>query len=838
MDTLKQDLAFALRTLRRSPGFAITAIVTIALGIGATTAIFSAVNGVLLRPLPYADPERLVFVWSDLRVRNVTDFPVMPGDFGDLRQQGTLFAGLANLTTQRAPLSGDVGEPEQIRIASATSNIFDVLGVDVVLGRNFTDEDGAPLAPPPQPPQAAPGQPPVQQAGPPPAPPPPPRAILSHEFWSRRYGADSTILGRTLNVGGGQVMVVGVLEPGVEILTPPTSGQERRPDLWTSVRIQFNDASRINYFLRVVVGRLKPGVTVEQARAQVTQISDELIQRFPNKVTSGNHLRLEPMHQDVVADVRPALLALLGAVGFVLLIACANVANLMLVRLADRERELAVRAALGAGRGTLVRQLLTEAAIIAGAGAILGVGLAWVGTRVLVALAPANLPRTDVIALDPTVLAFTAGMAILAAALFGIVPALRAARPDLMQPLRSSGRTSALGGGALVRRTVAVVEVALSFVLLVGCGLMVRSFIELNRARPGYRPEGVLTLVVQNPRLPTPPAREAFKRQLRERFVAIPGVQAATAASSLPLDGTVSSVRWGTETALTDESTFQQADYRVILPGFFQAMGTRVLAGREFTEQESRDGGNIIMIDERLAQMAFPGRSPVGERLLVRARTQVPEWHEVIGVVEHQRKISPATDSDETIYVPDGYAGHGPANRWAIRTAGDPAALAPAVRAALKEIDPLIPAAEVQAMSVLVTRAMAPTRFALALITGFAVIAAMLAAVGLYGVLSTGVRQRTAEIGVRMVFGAPKGRIFALVIGEGLRLGIIGVVVGLAGAFALTRIMSGMLIGVTPTDPVTFATMAVVFVAIAGIACWLPARRAAGLDPAVALRES
>ena len=828
MDTLKQDLAFALRTLRRSPGFAITAIVTIALGIGATTAIFSAVSGVLLRPLPYNDPGRLVFVWSDLRARNVTDFPVMPGDFGDLRQQGTHFAGLANLTTQRAPLSGDVGEPEQIRLANATSNIFDVLGVDVVLGRNFTDEDGAPLAPPPQP---APGQPQVQFA------PPPPRAILSHEFWSRRYGGDSTILGRTLNVGGGQVMVVGVLEPGVELLTPPTSGMERRPDIWTSVRIQFNDASRINYFLRVVVGRLKPGVTVEQARAQVEQISTELTERFPIKLTSGNTLRLEPMHEDVVADVRPALLALMGAVGFVLLIACANVANLMLVRLADRERELAVRAALGAGRGALVRQLLTESALIAGAGAVLGVGLAWLGIRVLVALAPANLPRTDGIGLDPWVLAFSAGAALLSAALFGIVPALRAARPDLMQPLRASARTSALGGGALIRRTVSVIEVALSFVLLVGCGLMVRSFIELHRARPGYRTDGVLSLVVQNPRLPSPDAREAFKRQLRDRFLAIPGVQAATAASSIPLDGTVASVRWGTEAALADATAFQQADYRVVLPGFFQAMGTRLLAGREFTEADSHEGGNFIMIDERLAEMAFPGRSPVGERLLVRARTQEPEWHEVIGVVEHQRKISPAVDSDETIYTPDGYAGHGPANRWAIRTSGDPATLAPAVRAALQEIDPLIPAAELQPMSALVTRAMAPTRFALALITGFAIIAALLAAVGLYGVLSTGVRQRTAEIGVRMVFGAPKGRIFALIIGEGLRLGVLGVVVGLLGAVALTRIMRGMLIGVTPTDPATFATMAVVFVVIAGVACWLPARRAAGLDPAVALRE-
>jgi putative ABC transport system permease protein len=830
MDTLRQNLAYALRTLRRSPGFALTAIVTIALGIGATTAIFSAVNGVLLRPLPYGDPERLVFVWADLRARNVTDFPVMPGDFGDLRAQGSHFQGLANLTTNRAPLAGDEGEPEQIRFAAVTSNIFDVLGVRVVLGRNFTDEDGAPLAPPPQP---APGQPPVQ-----PAPPPPPRAILSHEFWQRRYGGDSTILGRTINAGGGQAVVVGVLEPGVELLTPPSAGIERRPDVWAAIRIDYANGSRINYFMRVVVGRLKPGVSIAQARAQVAQISEGIRERFPIKVTSGNTLRLEPMHADVVADVQPALLALMGAVVFVLLIACANVANLMLVRVADRERELAVRAALGAGRGQLVRQLLTESAVIAAIGALLGVGLAWIGIRVLVALAPATLPMTDAIAIDPRVLAFTAVAAVLAAALFGLVPAARAARPDLMQPLRASGRTSALGGGALIRNAVVVAEVALSFVLLVGCGLMVRSFVELQRARPGYRSDGVLTLMVQNPRLPTPEARMAFKQRLRDRLMAIPGVQAATAASGLPLDGLVNSVRWGTNAAEADPSAFQQGDARAILPGFFAAMGTRLLAGREFNEADNQDGGNVIVIDEKLAAMAFPGRSPIGERLLVRARTQEPEWHEVIGVVEHQRKINPAVDSDETLYVVDGYYNHFQANRWAVRTTGDPATLGPAVRAALAELDPLIPAAEMQPMSVFVNRAMAPTRFALALIAGFAVIAAVLAAVGLYGVLSTGVRQRTAEIGVRMVFGAPKGRIFALVIGEGLKLGLIGIVGGLAGAFALTRIMRGMLIGVTPTDPATFAAIAILFLAIAAVACWLPARRAAGLDPAVALRES
>src|SRR5688500_11322429 len=692
MDTLRQDLAFALRTLRRSPGFAITAIVTIALGIGATTAIFSAVNGVLLRPLPYADPERLVLVWSDLRTRNVTDFPLPPGDFGDLRAQGTLFSGIANLTTNRMPLSGDDGEPEQIRVAFTTPNIFTVLGRRVVVGRDFTDADGAPLIPPPQP--AAAGQPGVQQA--PPPPPPPASTVLSHEFWQRRYNGDPSVIGRIITVGGGRAEVVGVLEPGVELLLPTNVGVERVPDVWSAARVDFANGSRINYFLRITIGRLKPGATIEQARAQAEQIAADLRRRIPTKQTANVHWRVEPMHGDLVADVRPALLALLGAVTFVLLIACANVANLMLVRMAERERELAVRAALGAGRGQLVQQMLTESFVIAGVGGLLGVGLAWAGIRVLVALAPATLPRTDGIGIDPVVLAFTAAAAVLAAALFGIVPALRAARPDLMLSLRSSGRTSALGAGSLIRNAVVVAEVALSFVLLVGCGLMVRSFIELQRSKPGYNTDNVLTFVVQNPRLPTPASRQAFKQLLRERLTAIPGVQAATAASSLPLDGIVQSLRWGTEAAATDPAAFQQADLRTILPGYFAAVGTRLIGGREFTEADNQAGGNVVIVDELLAQMAFPGRSAVGQRILVRGRTQEAEWHEIVGVVEHQRKTSPAADSDETVYTVDGYYNHGSATRWAVRGVGDYAALGSAVRAALTELDPLVPLAEMQ----------------------------------------------------------------------------------------------------------------------------------------------
>ncbi len=827
MRTLTKDLVYAVRTLRRSPGFAITAIVTIALGIGAATAIFSVVNAILLRPLPYADPSRLVLVWGDMRNRGVTDFPFPPADYADLKRQGTLFEDFAAVNTFRAPLNDGDGEPEQIRVAGATTNLFAVLGMKVAAGRDFIDSDGTPQGPPP-------GDGAVGNA--PPPPPLPQSVILSHEFWQQRFGGDRSVIGKFIDIANQPSLVVGVLEPGGELLFPPGAGLERFPDAWTAMRVDFVNGSRINVFLRVI-GRLKPGVTIPQAQAQVDGIATELRATFPIKQTSGLYIRVEPMHRDLVADVRPSILALMGAVTFVLLIACANVANLLLVRVSRRERELAVRSALGGSRGRLVGQMLTESFVISGAGALLGILLAWAGMRVLIALAPATLPRTDTVALDPLVLGFSIVAAIAAAALFGVVPALRAARPDLMQVLRTSGRTSGLGAGAMLRNGVVTAEVALAFILLVGCGLMLRSFIAIQKANPGFDASGLLTFVAQNQTLRTPEERDAFMQQLRERLGAIPGVQAVTAAQPLPLDGIVRNLRWGTEKAVTDPSAFQQADLHVVLPGYFSTMRTPLIAGRDFDAGDNRPDVNRVIIDRIAAAKAFPGQSAIGKRLFIRARTAEPEWYEIIGVVEHQRTITPAADSREAMFFTDGYFFHGAASRWALRTSGDPSAIAPAARAAIARMDPLIPFAEVQPMQAFIDRAMAPTRFAFALITVFAVIAGLLAAVGLYGVLSTAVRQRTAEIGVRMVFGAPKASIFQLVIGQGLRLTAAGVVLGVLGAFGVTRAMTSMLVGIEPTDPATFASIAVLFVLVAAVACWLPARRAAGLDPSAALRE-
>ena len=829
MATTSADLRFAFRSLRKSPGFTATAIGTIALGIGATTAIFSVVNAVLLRPLPYADAGSLVLVQSDLMARNVIDFPLPPGDLPDLREQGTLFQEIAAVSvTGRLPLLGDGNEPEQVTGVAATPNLFRLLGLGTVLGRGFVELDGAPLPPPPQVP-----------AGAVPPPPPPGTAILSYGFWQRRYGGDPSVIGRVIRLGGGSSEVIGVLAPDAELLLPPNLNVERRPDVIQALRVDFATASRINVFLRFI-GRLKPGVTVPQAQAQVDGLVADLRQRFPIKETAGLRWRVEPMHQYLVAGVRPGILTLMGAVAFVLLIACANVANLLLVRAGQRERELVVRAAMGAGRGDLIRQMLVESLLLGGGGAVVGVGLAVAGLEVLRAMAPATLPRMDQVGIDATVLVFTALAALAAAIVFGLVPALRASRPDAGAALRSSSRTAGLAEGRRLRSAVVVAEVALSFVLLVGSGLMTRSFVALQRVDPGYDPNGLLTFQLQAAGplgLQQPEQRAAFARRMKERLESLPGVEAVTAVGPLPLDGTVANSRWGTEAAAADPSLFQQANIHVVLPGYFEALRTRLIEGRTFTDADNDPERVGVVVDRILAQKAFPGRSAVGQRLFVRSRGGEAEYLDIIGVVDHQRHASLSEEGPEAIFVTDGFFQFGGANRWVIRTAGDPTALGSQVRAAVAELAPGVPVAQLQPMTALLERAMAPTRFALTLIGIFAGIAAALAAVGLYGVLSTAVRQRAAEIGIRMTFGASRKAIVQMIVGHGLRLSAVGIGLGLMAAFALTRVMRTLLVGVAPTDPATFAVIAVFFLGLAAVACWLPAMRAGGLDPNVVLRE-
>ncbi len=823
-----RDLAFAARTLRKNAAFAVTAVITIALGIGATTAIFSVVNAVLLRPLPYGEAERLVYIQSDLTARNLNDFPMAPGDFPDLREQGTMFETIAALNTFRATLGDDVGIPERIRFAQVTPDVFPLLGARAVLGRTFIEADGVPLPAPPQTPPGA-------QAAPPP-PPPPAIAVLSHALWQRRFGGDPRVLGKIVRIGGGPAEIVGVMEPDFELLYPPDLGVERRPDMYLALRIDWAQASRINVFLRVL-GRLKPGVSVPQAQAQIDGIVADLRRRFPIKETAGLRWRVEPMHQYLVANVKPGVLALMGAVLFVLLIACANVANLFLVRAAARERELVVRAALGASRRDLVQEMLAESVLVAGGGALLGIGLAFGGIVVLRAIAPVTLPRVDLVSIDVAVLAFTMAAALASAVVFGLIPALRASRQDAGAALRSSSRTAGLAPARTLRNAVVVAEVTLSFVLLVGSGLMIRSFVALQRIDPGFDPNGVLTFIAQPVGIQEAPARAAWIRELRTRLSGLPGVTAVSGANPLPLDGGTANARWGTAEAQTDPSKFQQANVHSVQPGYFAAMRTRVVEGRVFDEADNAPDRPVIVIDRVMAHKAFGGRPAVGERLFVRVRSNEPEWLDVIGVVEQQRHASLAVEGREAIFVTDGFLGHGGANHWMVRTSGDPNALAAAVRGEVARFSPGSPVAELQPYQAFVDQATAPTRFALVLIGVFAAIAAVLASVGLYGVLSTAVRQRTAEIGIRMTFGAAPASIFGLVIGQGLKLSALGIAGGVVAALVLTRLMRTLLVGVRPTDPVTFAAIAVVFLLVAVAACWVPARRAASLDPNAALRE-
>jgi putative ABC transport system permease protein len=832
MTTLPDDIRYSVRTLRKAPAFTLTAILTIALGIGACTAIFSVINAVLLRSLPYEEPERLVFVQSDLTSRDVTDYPMAPGDLPDLRRQITALQDAAAVITGRTVFTSDVGEPEQIVTANVTTNFFRTIGARFARGREFVDQDGAPMQ---MPAAAGPGQAAGAQPQTPPPPPPPAMVVLSNGFWQRRFGGDPNIIGKTFRMGQQTAEIVGVLEPGFELLWPKAANVQTKPDVYSAMRVDFATAARGSVSLRVF-GRLRPGASVAQAQEQANATVAELRKRFPVKETAGLRWRIEPMQTYAVARVRPLLIALMGAVTFVLLIACANVANLLLVRGNQRERELTVRAALGSGRWPLMRQTLVESFALALAGAMVGVALAWAGIRVLIRMGPADLPRLEHVSLDPVVFAFAFAATMLAALLFGAVPALRASRVNVAETLRATGRSSGLAGvGRWLRQGVVISEVTLAFVLLVGSGLMIRSFMTMQRARPGFDTDGVLTFQIpnQNQGMQSFEAAMTFGRQIQERLRGIPGVVSASSSSSLPFDGGVGSVPWGTEAAAADPNLFQQADRRNVRAGYFNAMRTRVIEGREFTEADVQPDARVIVVDEVFARMAFPGTSAVGKRILVRNFSGGNDPHTVIGVVQHQRNLSPAEDSRQTLFQP-GFA----TDRWIVRTSGDPTRTLQTVRSELRQLNPNLLVAEARPLLDLVDDARAHTRFALWCIVVFAAIAAVLASVGLYGVLATSVRIRTAEIGVRMALGATAQNIFGTVVRQGVSLSAVGIALGMLAAFWLTRLMTTLLVGVTPTDPTTYITIGVFFLTIATVACSIPALRASRVAPLIALREN
>jgi len=826
------DLAVAFRVLRKSPVFALTAVLTIALGVGASTAIFSVTNAVLLRPLPYKDPDRLTVVCSDLRKRNVRDFLFSNANFIDLRE-GTksAFDDLAGVFTFPLTLQREDGTPEQTKGAVVTTNFFRVLGGRIAYGRDFNDDDGVPNPAPP------PGE--QQQQGPAQAQ-LPVYAIVSYEYFQRRFGGDPSVIGRSIAIAGPQVptaIIVGVLEPHFQLYFPPEAQVLPAPDIWMANRLGYDAAQRINVSMHVI-GRLRPGVTPGRAQAESEKVAASERAQFPIIGTADYHIRVEPMRQHMVAEARPAILMLMGSVIFLLLVACANVANLLLVRASLRNRELAVRAALGASRWRLMSPIFAEAVWLAALGTLGGLLLAWAGIKELRSVAPADLPRLDTITVDISVLAFSALAGLAAAVLFGLTPALRASRPRLMNVLRGIGRNTGLGSGSITRNVVVTAEVALSFVLLVGSGLMFRSFLQLQRIDPGFESRNLLTFVLNgNNGAATPAANAAFVRQVEDRLRAIPRVESVTGSFPFPLAGGFSPIRWGKGEALADPSKFQAANFQIVMPGYFETMRTSLLAGRTFTDADNDPERRLIIIDDSLARKAFPGQSAVGQRILTRLERPEAEWMEIIGVVGHVRQSSLAEPGREQIYFTDGYGGPGGVNSWALRVPGDPSGYASQVRAAIKDVSPRLLITDLQPVDELVEHAQSQTTFSLLLIGVFAVIAGVLAAVGLYGVLSTAVRQRTPEIGVRMALGAGRPNIFRLIVGQGLRLSAIGVLIGVVAALLLTRLMTRLLVDVKPTDPVTFVSMMLLFFVIATASSWIPAHRAAAVDPNKALRE-
>jgi putative ABC transport system permease protein len=826
--TLK-DVAIAARILLKRPGYTLTAVLTIALGVGASTTIFSVTNAVLLRPLPYRDPGKLVIAGMDLRKRDVHDLPFSNADYIDLRD-GTksYFSDMAGVFTGRTAVAQEDGTPEEISIAITTTNFFDVMGGKILFGRDFNAQDGIPQA-----------QPPANNAAN--APPPlPGTAILSYEYFRRRYGANTSVIGHNITIPGlpGPV-IAGVLAPGFRLYFPPDANVEPAPDIYIANRLAYDSAQRMNFSI-LPIGRLKDGASLQSVQGAADGIAAQARQTFPIDQTAGFYIHLAPMQQHLVAAVRPAILTLSISVIFLLLIACANVGNLLLVRASLRQQEFSVRAAMGANRSRLISPILIEAVLLALMGTVAGLGLAWGGILALRALAPANLPRLEDVRIDGAVLAYSALAGLASAAIFGIVPALQASRPGLMNVLRGVSRTSGMGSGAFLRNAVVMAEVALSFILLIGSGLMFRSFLKLQEIDPGFDPHHLLSFQLQGIRLnqKTPEQRAAFIHVVTEQLQSIPGVQSVTGSFPFPLTGQFSPIRWGTVDAARDPSRFQATDFQIVLPGYFETMRTPLLAGRTFSGDDNLPGRTGVIVDEALAAKAFPGQSAIGKEILIRLRTPEAEKVQIIGVVAHQRVTSLAEVGREQIYFPDAFLGSGAIQSWAIRTGSDPASYENQVRATLKTLDPQLLVSKMETADSVVHDSQAGTRFSLLLISVFAIIAALLAGVGLYGVISTSVRQRTSEIGVRMALGAERGDILRLIVAQGLRLSVAGIVIGVIGSIFLGRVISALLVGgIKPTDVTTYVAMTAGFLAISALASWLPARRASSLDPVKALRE-
>jgi putative ABC transport system permease protein len=807
-----QDARLALRMFVTRPGYALLVVFTLGLGIGATSAVFSVVNAVLLQSLPYDDPDQLVFIWHQSEKMGFERAPVPAPDIIDLREQTTSFEAIAALNnTPTANLTGE-GEPEEIHLSGVTANYFDVLGVESELGRTFVAADGGPHAPN--------------------------NVVISHELWSRRFEGTDDVIGSEVMINGIPRVVIGVMPQTFEVLMPASAGMSTDIDVWAPFGFNLADLPRDQAFLRVVA-RLRDGATIEQAGDEVAAVLEQqrADHRYHRDGEIGSDVR--PLHSDIVSHVDSALFSLLGAVLFVLLIACANVANLLLARAAARGRELAIRASLGGTARRLVRQLLTESALFALVGGLLGLLLARWGIDLLLAVRPASLPRLEHVPLDGTVLLATAAATAAAALLFGSLPALQASRPDLRSSLTERGTVSPAPPGRRLRSALVVTEVALSMVLLVGAGLMLRSFADLRTQDLGFLPDSVETFRVTLPasQYPTGAAREGFLRMVTERLEADPAIERAGAVFPLPLTGRFWTGPWTLTRDDSGNEVVNEANYRLVMPGYFETMRTPLLKGRSITPADNREDSHAVMIDRTMAELAFEQSDPIGKRLWVqRLGSGRSAQVRVIGVVENIRYRELASDGRATIYYPyrsEAFQGMA----LVVRRAGAPSAAAAAIDAAVQGLDPDLPAAAMRPMSAYVDEALATTRFTMFLILVFAIIAVLLAGIGLYGVLFTAVRNQTRELGVHMAFGASSGQILRRVVAHGVKLSLSGILIGIVASVLLTRPIAGLLSGVSATDPLTLLAVALLLSLIAALASYLPARRALRVEPTVALRH-
>ena len=813
---LLQDLKYAVRTLARTPGFTAIAVLTLSLGIGATTAIFSVVHGVLMKPLPYRDPEQLANIWVDLGVGNQSLPAVSPGDFRDYQQRSLLFESFAAgtgpaLVGATGALGASEGrETERVDVTPVTANFFSLLGVDPMLGRHFVPEEEAPGGP-----QVA---------------------ILSHSLWTRRFASDRSIVGQRITLDGLDHTVVGVMPETFNLLLPAEAFLITDAQIWKPLRFDYRESPPRNFTLFTVFGRLKAGVTFEQAQAEMDGIARQLRQEHAEHESSDMRIRVVPLQHDIVKHAQPALVALVGAVGFVLLIACANVAHLLLARATARQHEMALRSALGARGLRLVRQLATESLVLALAGGMLGVVLAEGGLVVLRAMDPTSLPRMAAIRIDAAVLAFALGISAVTAIVFGIVPALRAGRQDLNRTLRASANLSPTVLQLRFRNTLVMGEVALALVLLIGAGLMMRSFVRLQQVKPGFEHARALTFRVAVPRAarPTPEARRAFAADMQRRLGAIAGVTAVGFTSQLPLTGSGALQPYAYDEATARNWESATSDRRNVSPDYFRAMGTRLLAGRVFDSHDT-GGRAVIVIDDTLAAKAWPGQPAVGQRLQVNAAGSEGDLYaEVIGVVEHMRILDLTQAVRPQIWTP--MSGLGGTFYTVLRTDRDPASLVSTVREQMSQLDAGVAVDRLVPMSSYVADGLAQARLSLALMTAFGVAALVLAVVGVYGVISYSVGQRTREIGIRMALGARPGRVRNAILIQGLRLIVPSLCIGAAGAWVLSHFISGLLYETDAADPLTFAATVALLLLVALMGCYLPARRATAVSPLVALR--